>query len=330
MKRLTFLSVMVSIAFAFTLGHFSMLAAQNTQSVEDQYWDLVKSGSNPAELQMYLREYPNGKHAVTARQLLRTLQPGPQTNLPPSNQGSNWNLFLASNTTQTQQSNVQFLTTWTSEIKRRLPMVLDGVRFRSAFSMCPKGCWGTRPDKRLYLIGSLQGTASLGQVNAKVAAIKPSLQRAYCASGAPARQVYLYVQIDKFKPNFFIYPENCQGTIRESDAALMNRWAVATRKDFPGTVGDFRFENAISQCKVGCETSLNNSSFTLKVDARTPNHSLQQLTKTQVEQAMKPILLPTYCKEVVSHRGFKIAVRVVDNANRFITTVRIGPADCSN
>lgn len=59
------LSLFIALTMIFVATNFKTVAAQ--QTVEDQYWDLVKNSTKAEDFQKYLKEYPNGKYASIAR-----------------------------------------------------------------------------------------------------------------------------------------------------------------------------------------------------------------------------------------------------------------------
>ncbi len=75
----------------FAVAIVSPVAAQ--QTVEDQYWDLVKDSKNVMDFQSYLKEYPTGKYAAIANLRVKQISgqtgtqvpsPGPTRNTPQS------------------------------------------------------------------------------------------------------------------------------------------------------------------------------------------------------------------------------------------------------
>jgi hypothetical protein len=240
---------------------------------------------------------------------------------------------LQTNLTRPNQTNKEFLETWDAEIKKKLPIFVDTIKIYSVYHRCPT-CVRKLSSKRLSL-WTISTDTSFSQMKAKADALKPALQRDYCASGAPQRRINFhfrtYLKSDtEQKYEYDIFPENCVGKIRENDVQAMQSWANLMRQDFPKTVGDFVFTKAVTRCRAGCDTQLNNSANTLILSINAPNHTRAQVTKEQVEQILKPIILQSYCKTEPMHRGFDIYARVSDREARGITSIRIKSIDCSN
>ena len=55
----------------------SPAAPPPSEAVEHAFWDSVKDSATPADLQAFLRRYPNSRHATLARQRLQSLSPPP-------------------------------------------------------------------------------------------------------------------------------------------------------------------------------------------------------------------------------------------------------------
>lgn len=74
MKRSKLLIFLTVLAVIIVLADFNPATAQET--VEDQYWELVKDSADVEDFKSYLKEYPDGKYAALAR--LKINQPARQ------------------------------------------------------------------------------------------------------------------------------------------------------------------------------------------------------------------------------------------------------------
>ncbi|MCB1025540.1 MAG: hypothetical protein KDB79_14180 [Acidobacteria bacterium] len=78
MKKLSIISITFSLSILFAVAIVAPVAAQNT--VEDQYWDLVKDSKEVMDFKSYLKEYPTGKFAAIANLKISQLSGQPGTN----------------------------------------------------------------------------------------------------------------------------------------------------------------------------------------------------------------------------------------------------------
>jgi uncharacterized caspase-like protein/tetratricopeptide (TPR) repeat protein len=73
-------------------------AAANPAAVEQEFWDSIKNSTDAEDFRSYLKEYPNGPHAVIARNNLRRLETAKSSNVNRDRTDSN---SVASNRTNT-------------------------------------------------------------------------------------------------------------------------------------------------------------------------------------------------------------------------------------
>lgn len=88
MKKQTILSMLLAIVMIFALANFNPVTAQ--QSVEDQYWDAVKTSKYNDDLESYIKEYPKGKYVVLARLKIRQNSRGKTKGTPNTKTGANY------------------------------------------------------------------------------------------------------------------------------------------------------------------------------------------------------------------------------------------------
>ena len=74
----TLLSSILIFALVLSLAAFNPISAQ--QSVEDQYWNLIKNSKSVDDFKDYLKEFPKGKYAPIARLKVRQMSKTKPTN----------------------------------------------------------------------------------------------------------------------------------------------------------------------------------------------------------------------------------------------------------
>jgi hypothetical protein len=151
MKKSHILTLCIALAMIFTLANFNTVPAQ--QTVEDQYWNLIKNSKNLEDFEGYLKEYPKGKFAPLARLKIKLQSKGkPNTN------------------------NENFLITPTSVGDIKLGMTIADARkvFKDAkfeqYNYSEEGIWVevTKGEKNLMRFTTDQKDVSEGDANGKV------------------------------------------------------------------------------------------------------------------------------------------------------------------
>ncbi|NNE99406.1 MAG: hypothetical protein HKN25_10345 [Pyrinomonadaceae bacterium] len=325
MKRLSSLSLSFSLAILFAVAILSPVAAQKT--VEDQYWELVKDSKKVVELQSYLKEYPNGKYSAIAKLKVRQLSGKPANPSYTSKSGN--------------QTNKEFIQSWASELRTKLPLALGKVQIKSV--QIP-----TSSADSLYLRGWAPnlGPRRQAQIRLEAKAIKPLLLSDYCRSGAADRKIRLYVGIrdntDKGGFGYWIKSIDCiaNAPVRRPSSGVnsttsfikyvspmpnmtnmqfLQSWAAQMKPQLPLNFGDTEIYRISAPSK-------NENYF--YITAWTPRSTPPVDTRSQ-SRALKEKLVSDYCGSEAARRKITLAIWVSDNNKRKSFGHMLRPGDCS-
>ena len=132
---------MLRILLAAALLFAGPVPAQAPATADEiAFWETVRDSKNPAELQAYIDQYPNGRFVVIARTRLATLQKPAPAPKPPARQPQRVEPPLASVPSQSYAAGM------------RMPHVGDAWTYRLRFPRL-RGQWGqaAKPDRSVVV-----------------------------------------------------------------------------------------------------------------------------------------------------------------------------------
>lgn len=321
----------------FLSGALLPVAAQTDNSgasVEDQYWDAIKSSANLDDFKSYLKEYPTGKYAAIARQKINS--PIGQSNNPQNSSSS------------ANQTDVDFLNKWAADVRVGLPETLGDFQLTDAMSQCPNGCQeqiDPGDGNELALIfRTSRYTAQSDFTNEVISALKPLLLPEYCKSDGVNRNIRLAVFVldgnERQFNNFFIFPRDCSANnssnniqstspqinpTQQTDAEFLNKLAGEVRDGLPEWIAGFQLTNAWSRCPAGCQEKDSPTYLLLKFDAEAEQ---QYADISDLEKDLKPALLTQYCKSDAIRRNIGLGVFFDNRAPNQKVNFWVEPTDC--
>jgi len=111
-----------------------------------------------------------------------------------------------------------------------------------------------------------------------------------------------------------------------TDAEYLNLWAESNRVGLPKAVGAFQLTSAGSRCPQGCEES-NGYTFLL-LNFYMPNVQKENITIKQIEDNLKPVLLPGLCSSEAPKRNIMMGVLFTDMNKTQIGNFWIKGSEC--
>lgn len=166
-------------------------------SVEQQFWDSIKSSQRVSDYQSYLQSFPNGHFASLARlkidQLSQFSPPAPSIS-----------------------RNAQFLNQLAAENRAKLPITVGDIQLFDSLSVCQNGCQQVGNSESLVIRARTPNLAkqrvSIGQIEQS---LKPAMLKGYCGSPEQINNVTFDIDVaDMFNQkvgNFFINARDCTG-----------------------------------------------------------------------------------------------------------------------
>jgi hypothetical protein len=121
-------------------------------------------------------------------------------------------------------------------------------------------------------------------------------------------------------------PKPTAAVSNRTDAEYLNLWAESNRIGLPKAVGAFQLTSSGSRCPSGCEES-NGYTF-LQLNFYMPNVQKESITIKQIEDNLKPILLPGLCSSEAPKRNIMIGVLVADMNKTQIGNFWIQGGEC--
>ncbi len=328
---------------AFPNGQFAALARFKMSQLpsgnpgvgtnsDQQFWDSVKNSQRASDFQGYLNAFPNGQFAALARFKMSQLLPNNPGN--PGPVGSPGNLG--------QSRNAAFLNQVAATNRAKLPLTVGDIQLFDSFSICQSGCQQSDGNNESVIIrGKTPGIAkqntNIGQIEQS---LKSALLKGYCGSPEQLNNVTFGVDIDDMLNqkigNFFINARDCNGisgttgpgniASTSPNAAFLNNSAAESRATLPITLGQIQLFDAASHCQSGCQVADNTESVTIR--AKTPNLSRQDVSLGQIDQALRPLLVKTYCGTPEQKRSVPMHVDLDDRFNQKIGLMILNSRDC--
>lgn len=173
---------------------------QTGPSVEQQFWDSIKSSQRVSDYQSYLQSFPNGQFSALARLKIDQLQ---RQFAPPSVPSISRNAAMINNSA--------------AETRKSLPLTLGQVQLFAAESHCASGCQ-VRDNTESVIISAR--TPSLSKQNMTIGQIeqflKPQLLKTYCGTPEQRSGISMGVtavdMLNQPYGNFFLTSRDCGGT----------------------------------------------------------------------------------------------------------------------
>lgn len=307
MKKLSVLLMLAFISMILIFAESSPVSAQ--QTVEDQYWELVKDSNNPQDFESYLKEYPDGKYAAIAR--LK------------ANKGGSSPSFLAYRSSTPNQNNMDFMRSWENQIQTQLPLKFGEYEIHKVEAP-------TSVENYFYTYVRSPNLNSQSDARTQGNLLKAKLASDYCKSEAFQRKITIVLGLDNTNYSAHLNQRDCKANIPstpQTDAEFLNNWAEEVRVGLPQMVGNFQLSNSWSRCPVGCQEKESSAYLLLKFRASTAQ---QNAPIDQLKQSLKPVLLEEYCQTDAIKRKIKLGV-FFDNrgSGADFNNFWVYPEDCS-
>lgn len=295
-------------------------------SPDQQFWDSVKNSQNASDFQGYLNAFPNGEFAALARfrigQLAATSSVSPAG---PSRNAALLNQIAATN-------------------RAKLPMNVGDIQLLDAVSICQSGCQQSDGNNESILIRGR--TPNIAKQRVTIGQIEQSLKGAmlqgYCGSPEQTNNITFGIDVDDMFQQkigmFFLSARDCSGlsgipvnlgtpaTTASRNAAFLNNSAAESRMKLPITLGQIQLFDAVSHCQFGCQVGDNTESVTLR--ARTPSLTAQNVSIEEIDTALRPVLVKSYCGTPEQKRNIPMFVEMSDRFNQEMGRFVINSGDC--
>ena len=309
--------------------------SSGSDSLEEQFWKLVKDSKQADDFETYIANYPIGKYVAIAR--LRKSQLSGQNNATSKTAPTG---FLQYGLATSNQTNLQYMRSWAAQTKSQLPLKFGDVEIYDLYGP-------SKDENYFYIIGWTPRLSSPVDTRSQSAALKAKFLSEYCRSVAYRRQITLAIWVsDNNKKNNFgsmLTPRDCsvkqpagnsnggesdsQASRKQTNVQYLNSWAAEVRVGLPEIIGEyFKLTDSRSRCPAGCDESDSVPYLLLSLNAH--SYTKQEVTIAGVERSLKPVLLQEYCTSEGKQRNIMLGVFVNDKNSSTIGNFWVYPKDC--